>query len=96
MVNKTESKKKEAFSDIDNQIDGLESPFDIDYIVNYFDTYMSPKFKKKELRETFLDDGEISVVLDKKESFRYYKPNQLEFEDRLSKIPVDTYDDDFI
>ena len=95
MVNKTESKKKEAFNDIDDQIDGLESPFDIDYIVNFFDTYMFPKFKKEELREA-LPDGELPTVLDKRESFRYYKPKLLEFEDRLSKISVDTYDDDFI
>ena len=94
-MNRTESKKKEVFNDIDDQIDGLESSFDIDYIVNYFDTYMFPKFKKEELSEA-LPDGELSVVLDKKESFRCYKPKQLEFEDSLSKISVDTYDDDFI
>lgn len=94
-MNRTESKKKEVFNDIDDQIDGLESSFDIDYIVNYFDTYMFPKFNKEELEGIF-PDGELSDVLDKKESFRYYKPKQLEFEDRLSKISVDTHDDDFI
>lgn len=94
-MNRTESEKKEVFNDIDDQIDGLESSFDIDYIINYFDTYMFPKFKKEELRET-LPDGELPVVLDKKESFKYYKPKQIEFEDRLSKISIDTYDNDFI
>lgn len=94
-MNTTESKKKEVFNDIDDQIDALEPPFDIDYAVNYFDTYMFPKLKKGELREA-LPDGELVVLLDKREGFKHYPSKQLEFEDRLSKIPTDTYDDDFI